>query len=124
MILFTASSDWDRFLSRIQELRRLEDLSDFQRFEVGGGIVGLDTSEEAVIDFEPEELSSIEETIGEFKAALIEYENVSCRDAFLQHTIPGLLGVVDTNYDSIVLYSEMLQWILDHPGTHFREHVQ
>lgn len=124
MILFTNSSDWSQFLSRIQELKKLEDLPHLQRFEVGGGVIGLDTSDDAVIDFEPEELSSIKDMVGEFNAALIEYENVTCRDAFLRHATTGMLGVVDTNYDSIVLYSGLLQWISEHPDTHFREYVE
>lgn len=122
MVLFTNSNDWDTFTSRLNVLQKLETGPYFQYYEVEGGVIGFDSTEDVTADFEAEELSHIEGIIGSFRAALVEYENTACRDAFLRCVAPGLKGVLDTNYEEIVPYAEILRWISSHPGTHFREY--
>ncbi|WP_371548847.1 hypothetical protein OG266_27130 [Streptomyces sp. NBC_00554] len=121
MVLFTSATDEPAFAERVRSLRKLQDGPYFEYFEIGECTFGFDGTGDVVSEYDSEELSEITALVRDFKASLVEYENATCRNNFILRMLPGLHGVVDTNFGDTVPYSELIDWIARNPERHFRD---
>ena len=120
MVLFTRSSDSAELKRRIKSLPDHLFGEYFDYYTVEGSVLGVDSSGDVVDEYDEEELSAIEAALGEFETITVEYDDESGRDSFLRKVLPGLHGILDTNYGEILSYRDVLQWVTEHPGLHFR----
>ncbi|MFI9818041.1 hypothetical protein [Saccharothrix variisporea] len=80
----------------------------FDRLTAGECEFGVDASGDVVSEYEDDELEELRRRLGEFEAICVEYRGVSCIRALVQAVLPGLDGVLDTNFGEFVDFPGVL----------------
>jgi hypothetical protein len=115
LILLTAEADAPEVRRRMFALEEITGDTSFRYFTQQECVFGVIKSQD-LSEYEDEEISEIRSRIGEFAPLAIEYPDAECvRDLLLQ-LLPGVTGVLDTNYnDALLAYDEALRQIEANP---------
>jgi len=122
LILFTQAQDQSELIARVNRFSVTASPEvDFRYYSSWECVFGVSDSSDVVADCEAVELDYVRNRIGAYCATLLEYQSMSCARRFLENVLPGLSGVVDTNYGAFVSYCGVLKWLSRYPERHFRE---
>ena len=94
--------------ARLRGSGTYEDSELFDRLEVGDCWFGIDLSGDVMQDYDDDEKAKIVARLGQVEPILVEYSSVVCVRPLLQAVLPGLRGVLDTNFGELLEYSEVL----------------
>ncbi|MFH9072787.1 hypothetical protein [Streptomyces alboflavus] len=82
---------------------------------------GVDLSGDVLAEFDEQELAEIGDKLGEFSAVLLEYRDVPCVRGLLREILPGLVGLIDTNFGEILEYGRVLERFEHEPDWDWRD---
>jgi hypothetical protein len=115
LILHTAKTDATEVQRRLFALTETTGDAHFRYFTQDECVYGVSDSRDILSDYDDEELSEIRSRVGEFEPLQIEYQNAECVRGLLLQLLPGMTGVLDTNYDDVLDYNLVLQQIEANP---------
>ncbi|WP_035287748.1 hypothetical protein [Actinokineospora spheciospongiae] len=107
-------------MSRLRDAGTYEPKPLFDRLTVGECWYGVDLSVDVVEEYEQDELDEIDERLGEFDPVSLEYSGVPCIRALLQALLPGLTGLLDTNFGELIGFDEVLSRFAAEPDWDWR----
>ncbi|GAA1027596.1 MULTISPECIES: hypothetical protein [Amycolatopsis] len=80
----------------------------FDHLLAGDCSFGVDFSDDVLDDYYDYEKSELVERFGSVAPVAIEYSKVSCIRPLLQVVLSGLSGLVDTDFDELIEFEEVL----------------
>ncbi|WP_336161804.1 hypothetical protein [Amycolatopsis sp. VC5-11] len=94
--------------ARLREAGRYQDGEIFDRLVVGDCAFGVDLSDDVMDDYYDDEKSELIERFGSVAPVAVEYSNISCLRPLLQSVLSGLSGLLDTDFDELIEFDEVL----------------
>ncbi|MCG8918772.1 hypothetical protein L6E12_23605 [Actinokineospora sp. PR83] len=108
IVLLSVKDGTGELVSRCRDVGTYEPMPPFDRLTVGECWYGVDLSGRVIEDYEQDELAEIAERLGEFDLITLEYSGVPCIRTLLQALLPGLTGLLDTNFGELIGFDEVL----------------
>ncbi|MGA4839895.1 hypothetical protein [Streptomyces sp. G45] len=108
IVLLTPLGDHQKLVGRLRKAGSYAEGEIFDRLHRGPCSFGVDLSGSVLAEFDEDEVEKITEELGEFRAVLLEYREVSCIRTLLEDVLQGLVGLLDTNFDEVLPYAHVL----------------
>ncbi|MCG8917727.1 hypothetical protein L6E12_18260 [Actinokineospora sp. PR83] len=120
IILLSAKDGTRELVSRLRDAGAYETSPLFDRLTIGECWYGVDLSANVIEEFEQDELAEIAGRLGEFDPVSLEYSGVPCVRKLLKAVLPGLTGLLDTNFGELVGFDEVLARFVAEPDWDWR----
>lgn len=120
IVLLSCVGDHPELVSRLRGAGTYLEAEFFDLLDRGRCQFGVNLSGCVLSDFEEDELVEIAERLGEFRATLIEYADVACVRELLADVLPGIRGILDTNYGELLDYHCVLERFQRDPSWDWR----
>lgn len=111
LVLLTVRNDHEEMKRRILGLGENSNDGHFLYVQVAGNTVGIIDGNHLLDEYESEELAEVASRIGEFSPILVEYPDAHSAQVLLAECLPGVSGILDTNYGELLDYAEVLSRI-------------
>ncbi|MBH5336472.1 hypothetical protein IHE55_17495 [Streptomyces pactum] len=120
LVLFIRADQHGVFRQRMSRYTELEPGEHFRYYSQGDCVFGASETD-VLADYDDEELATVRLRLGGFRSVLIEYASMECLRDLLEYLLPGLDGIIDTNYDSFASFDKTLLWLAANPGRRLRQ---
>ncbi|WP_409463402.1 hypothetical protein [Amycolatopsis sp. GA6-003] len=94
--------------TRLRGAGRYENGEIFDYLVVGDCTFGVDLSGDVMDDYYDHEKAELIERFGSVAPVALEYSGVSCIRPLLQVVLNGLSGLLDTDFDELIEFEEVL----------------
>ncbi|MFJ6807357.1 hypothetical protein ACIQRK_15195 [Streptomyces anulatus] len=109
VVLLSPTGDIPVLVARLRGVGSYREGAIFDNVDWRGCSFGVDVSGGVIDQFDDEEVAEIREELGEFGAVLVEYPGMACIRDLLIEVIPGVRGILDTNYGELLSYETVLE---------------
>ncbi|MGW9435858.1 hypothetical protein [Streptomyces sp. NPDC055607] len=120
IVLLSSDDDHQELVNRLRRAGSFLEGNFFDHLDRGRCRFGVNFSGKVIDEFDEEELVEISERLGGFGAILVEYQDVTCIRRLLEDVLPGIRGILDTNYGEFLDYRDVLLRFQQDPSWDWR----